>query len=281
MLSNTSYMQSFQTYLVLRTSLLILLSVSILPLFAFAESSIELSSDQNKIQSLDSILIYGKVTGVAPYSTVNLTVTAPDGEIVYSPNLKFDGDGNFKRLIHPTLPSFKPGIYTVIASHKDIQYTAQIQFTVSSKDLPRAIIPESPSKLIEDKTDLDMYIIADAMIGDSQINVRGKTIWIDRDVLLTVSSPNGNLITIAQVTPTSNGDFSAQINIGGPMWKEDGMYTVTAHQGDSSELEDTVIVEIADGVVVPEFGSIAMMILAVSIVSIIVMSAKTRLIPRF
>ena len=273
-------MQYPQIYKVLKTSLLVLLAVSIIPLFAYAESSIELTSDQSEIHSLDSILVYGKVTGVVPYSTVNLTVTAPDGEIVYSPNLSFDGDGNFKRLIHPTLPSFKPGTYTVTASHEEISYNAQIQFTVSGKDLPSPIIPETSSDEIDD-IDSDLYIIADAMVGDSQINVKGKTVWIDRDVLLTVSSPSGNLITVAQVTPTTNGDFSAQINIGGPLWKEDGLYTVTAHQGDASELEDIVTVDIADGVVVPEFGTIAVMILAISIISIIAISAKTKLTPRF
>ncbi|MDH3502253.1 MAG: PEFG-CTERM sorting domain-containing protein [Nitrosopumilus sp.] len=266
----------------LKTSLLILIAISTIPLFAFAESSIELSSDQNNVGSLDSVLVYGKVTGVKPYSTVNLSVIAPDGETVFSPNVTFDNEGNFKRLIHPPLPSFKPGTYTVIASHEDIPYTAQMQFTVSGKDLTRGIIAESTStSQMKDKTDLDMYIIADAKIGETIIDIRGKTIWVDRDVSLAVSSPNGNLITVAQITPTSNGDFSTKINIGGTMWKEDGTYTVTAFQGDASELKDSVKVEIAKGVVVPEFGTIAMMVLAVAIISIIVVTTKSRVIPKF
>jgi len=275
-------MQSFQIKKVLKTSLLILIAISTIPLFAFAESSIELSSDQNNVGSLDSVLVYGKVTGVKPYSTVNLSVIAPDGETVFSPNVTFDNEGNFKRLIHPPLPSFKPGTYTVIASHEDIPYTAQMQFTVSGKDLTRGIIAESTStSQMKDKTDLDMYIIADAKIGETIIDIRGKTIWVDRDVSLAVSSPNGNLITVAQITPTSNGDFSTKINIGGTMWKEDGTYTVTAFQGDASELKDSVKVEIAKGVVVPEFGTIAMMVLAVAIISIIVVTTKSRVIPKF
>jgi predicted secreted protein with PEFG-CTERM motif len=42
-------------------------------------------------------------------------------------------------------------------------------------------------------------------------------------------------------------------------------------------------VDILDGVVVPEFGTIAAMILAVAIISIIAISAKSRLsiIPRY
>ena len=61
------------------------------------------------------------------------------------------------------------------------------------------------------------------------------------------------------------------------MWKEDGFYTITANQGLSSEHKQSVQVEISNGVVVPEFGSIAVMILVVAIISIIIVSSKSRL----
>ena len=61
------------------------------------------------------------------------------------------------------------------------------------------------------------------------------------------------------------------------MWKENGFYTITANQGLSSEHKQSVQVEINNGVVVPEFGSIAVMILVVAIVSIIAVSSKSRL----
>ena len=61
------------------------------------------------------------------------------------------------------------------------------------------------------------------------------------------------------------------------------MYTVSAQQGDASNYKTSAEVEIADGHVIPEFGVIAAMILAVAIVSIIVVTAKTRLsiVPRY
>ena len=51
----------------------------------------------------------------------------------------------------------------------------------------------------------------------------------------------------------------------------------------SFEYQTTALVEIVDGHVIPEFGVIAVMILAVAIVSIIVVTAKTRLsiVPRY
>ncbi|PIW32288.1 MAG: PEFG-CTERM domain-containing protein [Nitrosopumilales archaeon CG15_BIG_FIL_POST_REV_8_21_14_020_37_12] len=255
--------------------------ISILPMLAFAAPSLELSSHSTSINPSDSFLVFGKVMGVTSYSTVNLSLVAPDDELIYSFNVDFDKEGNFKRLIHPPISSFKSGEYTIIATHAQVSQPAKLTFTVIGKDIPSGIIKEiTPTP--QDKTKSDMYIVANAVEGDTEISIVGKTFWSDRDITLKVSSPNGNLITVAQVTPMSNGDFSATIKIGGPMWKEDGLYTVTAYQGDNSELKDSVQVDIANGVVVPEFGSIAAMILAVSIISLIAFSAKSRLslVPR-
>lgn len=257
----------------LKIALFVLLVLSTAPLFAFAEPSLQLSSDQKNIGALDSILVYGTITGVKSYVPVTITVTAPDGEVVYSPIVTFDNEGNFKRLIHPTIPSFKIGTYTVTATHEQVPYSAKLQFTVTSGNIPNIVsVPESSNKM-----DSDLYVLSNAVEGDTQINITGHTIWADRDVTLTLYSPSGNLITVAQITPTANGDFSTIVKIGGSLWKEDGTYRVTAHQGDHSELTDTVKVEISDGVVVPEFGTIAAMILVVSLISIIFISARSRL----
>ena len=267
-----------QTTQVLKIPLIVLIVMSVPSLLAFAEPSLELTSDQQNIGSLDSILVIGKVTGVDPYSTVNLTVIAPDGETVYSPNVTFDDEGNFKRLFHPSLPSFKMGTYTIVASHDQIDYSVPIQFNVTKEDLTRTTMSDMVDLTeVEKKPNSDLHISANAILGDTNIDITGKTVWTDRDVTLKVSSPNGNLIAVAQVTPTINGDFSTTIKIGGSLWKEDGIYTVTAYQGDSSELRDFVEVEIAEGVVVPEFGTITAIVLALSMVSLIVLSSKSRL----
>ena len=61
------------------------------------------------------------------------------------------------------------------------------------------------------------------------------------------------------------------------------MYTVSAQQGDASNYKTSAEVEIVDGHVIPEFCVIAAMILAVAIISIIVVTAKTKLsiVPRY
>ncbi len=261
----------------LKIALLVLVAISI-PLSAFAEPMIELSTSQTEIQSLDSILVIGKITGVSIFKPVTLTVVSPDGEIIYAPELPFDDDGVFKRLIHPPLPSFKDGIYTVIASHEDTDKTAQIQFTVTGSTISPIKSPAKSSEpeIIDNKPSA-ITLSAETTFGDNKIIVIGSTTSSTTDVTFTVTSPNGNLISIAQVTPGTNGEFSTEIISGGSMWKEDGFYTITANQGLSSEHKQSVQVEISNGVVVPEFGSIAVMILVVAIISIIVVSSKSRL----
>ena len=146
-----------------------------------------------------------------------------------------------------------------------------------SNDDLAAVFTES----IEETSGLS--ITANAMEGSDTIEITGQTSKTNEDVTFTVTSPNGNLVSVDQISPDTNGDFAADISVGGPLWSQDGAYTVTAQQGNDSMFTDSVEVEIADGLVVPEFGTIAAMILAVAIISIVAISAKSRLsiVPRY
>ena len=128
-----------------------------------------------------------------------------------------------------------------------------------------------------------LSITANAMEGSDTIEITGQTSKINEDVTFSVTSPNGNLVSVDQISPDTNGDFATDISVGGPLWSQDGAYTVTAQQGNDSMFTDSVEVEVADGLVVPEFGTIAAMILAVAIISIVAISAKSRLsiVPRY
>jgi predicted secreted protein with PEFG-CTERM motif len=125
-----------------------------------------------------------------------------------------------------------------------------------------------------------LSITANAM---DTIGIIGHTSKTNEDVTFTVTAPNGNLMSVDQTSPELNGDFATDISVGGSLWSQDGTYTVTAQQGKDSMFIDSVEVGIVDGLVVPEFGTIAAMILAVAIISIIAISSKSRLsiVPRY
>ncbi len=274
----------------LKISLFMIITISMMSASAFAEPAIEVHTSSEEIKALDSVWVTGKVTDVSQFKPVKLRVMGPDGALIFAPQIQIEGSGEFRKLLAAPIPSFAEGTYMVTASHEDVKSVAKTQFTVTHQDIPRSpmadVIPEKPTT--DDKMEIPkssgiIEISADAINGSDTITITGSTSLSGSDITLTVKSPIGNLVTIAQVSPSIYGSFEVEIKTGGSMWKEDGMYTVTASQGNSSELKESIQVEIKDGVVVPEFGIIAVLVLAVSIVSIIIASSKTRLsaLPRY
>lgn len=255
-------------------------SVSIFSNSAFAEPSIEVEVSEDTIKSLDTVVVSGVITGVVDYKPLKITVKDPNGNVVYSPLVPIVEDGEYRRVLQPTLPSFQSGTYTVIASHEDLEITAQTKFTVISQEIPRSameIPPQEETIKNEPTASSKITMFADAVNGSDTITINGNTVIRDLDITLIATSPSGNVVTIAQITPDFSGNFEAEIKTGGPMWKQDGVYVITANQGNVSEHKQTINVEIKDGVVVPEFGIIAVLILSVSIFAVIIFSTKSRL----
>ena len=253
---------------------------------AFADSEFSVEVSPQEIKSLDTVLVTGTITGVTDYKPVKLTVMGPDGEIVYAPLVPVEDD-KFRKLLQPTIPSFKEGIYTITVTHEELGTSVQTQFTVTAQEIPRNPVEgstEGEIKIESSKVNSSgINMSADAINGSDIIEISGITNYRGTDITLIVTSPMGNIVTIAQVSPGAYGNFDTQIKVGGPLWKEDGKYTITVSQGTESERTESIEVEIEDGVVVPEFGVLASLVLVVSIIAIITFTAKTRtgLLPRY
>ena len=152
----------------------------------------------------------------------------------------------------------------------------------SSASVSNTVAAAEDDEVITEAASLGgLQLTAGGMEGSTTIDVSGTT---DRsgDITLTVTAPNGNIVTVSQISP-SGGSFATTIETGGALWSQDGMYTIKAVQGTASNYQVSAEVEVIDGHVIPEFGVIAAMILAVAIVSIIVVTAKTKLslVPRY
>jgi len=109
-----------------------------------------------------------------------------------------------------------------------------------------------------------------------------------QDIGMKVTSPSGNVVSAAQLTVDSNGDFTTKLNTGSPIWTENGVYTIYVQQGDEQARTNKVQVELtgelpAQPPAIPEFGPIAALVLAIAIISIIAVSAKTglRFMPKY
>ena len=198
-------------------------------------------------------------------------------------------DGSFSTTIN--VSNLSDGTYTITANQgSSSKYNLSVSVDVSDgTSTSSASVSNQAAAAEEEAGSVEavevaaggLTLTASGVEGSTTIDVSGTT---DRtgDITLKVTAPNGNVVSVSQISP-SGGSFMTTIEVGGPLWSQDGMYTISAHQGAASNYQTSAEIEIIDGHVIPEFGVIAAMILAVAIVSIIVVTAKTKLsiVPRY
>ena len=92
-----------------------------------------------------------------------------------------------------------------------------------------------------------LEITGNVNLKSNTIEITGQTTRTNDDVTFTVKSPNGNLISVDQISPNSNGYFGTNIGVGGPLWTQDGSYTITAQQGSNYNYKDSIQIRVVDG----------------------------------
>ena len=198
-------------------------------------------------------------------------------------------DGSFSTTIN--VSNLSDGTYTITANQgSSSKYNLSVSVDVSDgTSTSSASVSNQAAAAEEEAGSVEavevaaggLTLTASGVEGSTTIDVSGTT---DRtgDITLKVTAPNGNVVSVSQISP-SGGSFMTTIEVGGALWNQDGMYTISAFQGAASNYQTSAEIEIIDGHVIPEFGVIAAMILAVAIVSIIVVTAKTKLsiVPRY
>ena len=244
---------------------------------------VELSAEQGG----SSVTVSGTTSILA--EPVAITVTSPNGNIVTIEQVNPDRNGNFMKVIQTNSILWKQdGNYLIT--------TQQGERNLYKFRLPVEVIGGTTQFTLVSDSSLDTHVTAGvpfqetrylhldvvAIPGETTIDVRGQT---DRttDVTIKVAAPNGNIVSIDQITPNPDGSFMTVLHTDSDLWRQDGFYQIIAQQGQSNAYTDTADVEIVDGAVIPEFGAIAALVLAIAIVSIIVISTKTRLnvIPKY
>ena len=259
---------------------------------AFAQQSQGMSITATADKGSTTITVTGET--VSSLTDVTFRVTSPSGNnVVEIGQLSPDSDGKFVKEFKIGPAWSEDGLYEITAMQgigNNSLYTLNVLVEVANGMTERTSVTESNMEGIitpnVNNAATDAGLMLDAVIienGSSMFEVTGMTDRVSQDITLTITAPNGNVVTIDQISPMLDGNFAAEITVGGPLWKQDGFYTVVAQQFNDPKYTASTEVDIRDGVVVPEFGTIAAMILAVAIISIIAVSAKSRLsiIPRY
>ena len=283
---------NFQNFRYMRCILTVLCCIMIIPCITYAQAvqseagTLEIEEEQYILKRTGEILvkIFGNVELERDSSTrVLLTHVTPEGDTL-THNVMTNDQGYYEFYFSHNWKSIR-GNYDVFTSINAIPI-GNVSYELVQDPSYKTDLEAKEEYLLKDNTKNDLstadyktglMIEADAVEGSTTITITGKATSITSPVTIMVLAPNGNIVSIDQINIDSDGSFTSTIGVGGPMWKQDGIYSITAQQGSNSLNKSTVEIEIAGGAVIPEFGTVASLILVVAISSIVLLSTKSKL----
>jgi len=254
-------------------------SLALQPIYADDEITIETDSDVYDHSSM--IILTGHITVVDQNPMdVTIQIFAPNGNLVSVDQVSIDSDGVFSAQFNTVSDTMsKDGTYQIKAVYGFVETTISIELT-------NAIESAVTSDTIETAAETAL----ESAIKDGQIN------WTIDGGVITSFFVNGDESSIVLYIEATD-DGILQITLHEDIIKpfDDGTYFVTVNDMENQDFEqignqlsipfdaETEQITIFGGWAIPEFGTIAIMILVVAIMSIIALSAKTKLslVPKY
>jgi predicted secreted protein with PEFG-CTERM motif len=264
-------------YFLLIATITILLT-TIVPSFAqVAEPLITTSTDKLSYKDGDTIIISGSVKAIVEGTPLTVQILDPNQSIVHIDQIEVAQDGKYSTTAKATgLLWKKDGTYTVKVQYGQPNVVAEANFEFeSASSTPTFEIFEVDA---DDQGTFDVeYSIRGGTVKDMIIDFDGLSL------IITIESTNDGILTLkmprelidAKTAGGEDDEFivlinGAQIDFEEEKTSSDRTITINFLEGDSE-------IEIIGTYVAPEFGAIAALVLAVAIISIIALSAKTRL----
>ena len=242
---------------------------------------INLTSDNTAYQEGDVITITGKIEKVIPGMPVTLQIFFEKNLIQVS-QVKVSQDGKFTDTFTAAGPQWNnEGTVTINADYGGESTELNIQFF---KNTSGEFTSNYEVKIPEGGTFDVQYTMKGGVISSMNVNQKNLSLVID-----IVTSSDGNLnINLPRNSIDSTDNNGQDIDFIVLMYEENSGIPIQTDfknidTGDEFRSIDIPIkdgdtkIEIVGTHVVPEFGTIAMIVLAVAIVSIIAVSAKSRL----
>jgi len=264
-------------------SAILIASIGMAPAFGQIQNTIVVTTDKSSYSEGDVILVTGEVRELYSGTPVSLIVKN-DNAIVALAQLTVGADKKFSAEITAGGTMRTSGTYTV-----EVTYGTQNRIATTSFEFGGTTTPSSGNPRITDTTvsvegssDLIGYKITGGkllnIIPDIEANSLIVSIDATNDGSLTLTIPRSIL------DATMNGeDDDFFVLVDGEEVDFDETTTSTDRTLTIAFPAGAEEIEIIGTFVVPEFGTIAAMILAVAIISIIAISAKSRLsiMPRY
>ena len=244
---------------------------------AFAQEAVSVSTDKTSYGDGDTIVISGEVAQLIG-QPVTLRVVAANGNIVTLAQIDVNADHSFGIELASGGPLWRStGEYTIHVQYGGQSKTAEATFDFGGSTGGSTGGPSGPTIGV-DRTN---FVLSYTITGGS--------------VLSVTPDDDANSLIIG-ISTTSDGEITITlprelIDAVGPDGQEDSFFVLIDGEevdfDESNTSNDRTLtiafpdgaeeIEIIGSFVVPEFGTIAALILAIAIISIIAVSSKTKL----
>ncbi len=270
-------------------SAILIVSIGMTPAFGQIQNSIVVTTDKVSYSEGETILVTGEVRDLYSGTPVSIIVKAPNGNLVSIAQVTVGVDKKFSTEVTAGGALMKvEGSYIITAQYGNASRSAEVSFEfggVAEEQTVEEVMSEVTDSTVSVQGSVDLigYEITGGKILSiiSDVDANSLIIRIDAtdDGSLTLTIPRSVLDALLE-----NGD------------DDDFFVLVDDEEVDFDEIisstDRILTVEFLAGAeqiaiigtfVIPEFGTIAAMILAVAIISIIAISAKSKLsiIPRY
>lgn len=268
-------------------SAILIVSIGMTPVFGQAQEPITVSTDATSYSDGDTIVVTGTVRDLYTGTPVTLRAISPNGNFVHVDQLTVGDDKTYTAEITAGGAMRENGEYTVTATYgENRSATTVFQFGGAATAPPSNVDTgiTDTTVAIEGTDDLIGYEITGGTLKSITPSLDDKSLIVSinavNDGSLTLTIPRTILDAL-----DANGEDTDFIVV------RDGEEIVEFNETKSSTTRTVTIpfvagveeIEIIGTFVIPEFGVIAAMILAVAIISIIAISSKSRLsiMPRY
>jgi predicted secreted protein with PEFG-CTERM motif len=260
---------------------ILLASVALISTANAQSTAVTVTTDKQSYEVDDQITISGTVTNIQAGQPVLVRVNNPNGALARTePVTNIAADGSWSYTFPAGGPLMSPaGEYTVMATYRGVTEEATFQYVGSG------VGPGQNWLTIDAEIGGEMHPIRyritggtlQSVTGDVELSTLLATIASTGDGVLTIELPRETIqaLTVAN-QPTGGDDVNYEVFID----------TIPATDVDETTTSDSVRVltipfeagaeeiEIVGTWIIPEFGAIAAIVLAVAIVGIIVATAR-------
>ncbi len=219
----------------------------------------------------DKINVHGKVANVSE-NPVTLTVVNSLNSVVTIAQMNLEKDGSFKTILNTDGELWKhDGTYTIKVNYGSTSKSNKVLVELTGETSTSSDNCGSSEIYLKGNYCVP-YTITGGMVTGASINSN------DNSIIIRINANEDGVLTLNPEKSIINGIFMVLVD--GEEWDD---VEISGNSVTVNFLAGAQKIEVIGTFVIPEFGTIAVMILAVAITSIIAVSAKSKLsiMPRY